>query len=86
VVGCLAGPPCGLLDACVSAGAGLGCHGSRLAIAVSPAGSVDLCCVEVMLVDQSQSSNCQEWAVLVVSGRAACRLSVFLVSIDVTDQ
>jgi hypothetical protein len=42
---------CKPLDACESAGAGLSCCGSRLAIAVSLAGSLDSCCGEVMLVE-----------------------------------
>jgi hypothetical protein len=53
------------VDACDSAGAVLGCH------------SVDSCCGKVMLEDWSQCSNC---TVLEVSGRAAWRLGVFLVS------
>jgi hypothetical protein len=58
VVGCLVGFPCGPLDVRESAGAGLSCRGSGLAIAASLAGSVDSCCGKVMLVDWSQSSNC----------------------------
>jgi hypothetical protein len=86
VVGCLAGLPCGPLDACASVGARLGCCGSGLAIVVSPASSVDSCCGEVMLIDRSVSSNCRVWEVLAVSGEAACRLGVFLVSVAVTDR
>jgi hypothetical protein len=64
---------CGPLDICESAGVRLSCHGSGLAIAVSPAGSIGSCCGEVMLVDRSHSSNRQVWAIT-CGVRLSCRV------------
>jgi hypothetical protein len=69
---------CGPLDARESAGARLSCRGSGLAIAASPASSVDSCCGKVMLVDWSQRSNCRVQAVLAVPSAAARSLDVSL--------
>jgi hypothetical protein len=62
---------CGPLDAHESVGAGLSCRGSSLAIAANPAGNVDSCCGEVILVDWSRRSNCRVQAVLAVPSGAA---------------